>query len=355
VTKCQVARGILLFPQDRRDDSIAWRAVRRHPVTTCSTGSLGRAEQPFRLSISVRRNKETVPDVSSEPPREGGEIVQLRDVRKTFGNAHNNVVALNGVSLGFRPGTFTAVMGPSGSGKSTFMNCAAGLEKPDSGSVVLDGRELTELGEGQLVKLRRERIGFVFQALNLMSALTVKENVELPLRLSGRPLDRTQFGEILERVGLGGKGSRRPAELSGGQQQRVAIARALITRPAVIFGDEPTGALDTTTAAEILQLLREAVRDGGRTVVMVTHDPVAASHADRVVFLADGNLAGELANPTPREVAARLSLLGAPHGGPAGGAGDLPDPRDAGPAHPHHDGLARPHRSDIEFDQEGAR
>jgi putative ABC transport system ATP-binding protein len=218
------------------------------------------------------------------------EVVRLQGVRKVYGNARNGVVALNGITLGFGRGTFTAVMGPSGSGKSTFLHCAAGLDRPTSGSVTLDGEELSGLGQTQLAKLRRRRIGFVFQAFNLLPALTVRDNVALPLRLAGRTPKRAEVDDILARVGLGDKARRRPGELSGGQQQRVAIARALITRPAVIFGDEPTGALDTRTALEVLGLLRESVRVAGQTVVMVTHDPVAASHADRVVFLADGRV-----------------------------------------------------------------
>jgi putative ABC transport system ATP-binding protein len=240
-----------------------------------------------------------------------GDVIRLLAVRKTFGNRRGGVVALDGVTIGFPPGGFTAIMGPSGSGKSTFLHCAAGLEQPTAGSVVLDGHELTGLSERALTRLRRDRVGFVFQAFNLLPALDVAENVALPIRLAGGRPRRAAVQEVLERVGLGGLRRRRPAELSGGQQQRVAIARALITRPAVIFGDEPTGALDTRTALEVLGLLRQTVREPGRTVVIVTHDPVAASHADRVVFLADGRIAGELHRPSADAIAERMTHLGA--------------------------------------------
>jgi putative ABC transport system ATP-binding protein len=245
-----------------------------------------------------------------------GDVVRLTAVRKTYGRGRAAVTALDGVTLGFRPGTFSAVMGPSGSGKSTLLHCAAGLDRPSDGSVTLAGQELTALGEGALTRLRRERIGFVFQAFNLLPALTVAENVALPLRLTGRRPNKRAVQQVIEQVGLGKRAKDRPAELSGGQQQRVAIARALITKPAVVFGDEPTGALDSRTAREILALLRDAVHHGNQTVVMVTHDPVAAAHADRVVFLADGHLVDELVRPTVDAVAERMTHLSAiPVGG----------------------------------------
>ncbi|HEY4453249.1 MAG TPA: ABC transporter ATP-binding protein [Pseudonocardiaceae bacterium] len=240
-----------------------------------------------------------------------GEIVRLHDVVKLYGSERSGVRALDGVTIGFRAGSFTAVMGPSGSGKSTFLHCAAGLDRPTSGSVLLDGQELSALSERKLTELRRARIGFVFQAFNLLPALTVLENVTLPLRLAGRRPKRAAVFDVLARVGLDGMMNRRPSELSGGQQQRVAIARALITRPAVVFGDEPTGALDTSTSRDVLSLLRETVRQAGLTVVMVTHDPVAAAYADRVVFLADGRFVGELDSPTVATVAERMTHLGA--------------------------------------------
>lgn len=237
--------------------------------------------------------------------------VRLTDVRRVHGRRDNQVVALDGVTTQFDKGTFTAIMGPSGSGKSTLLQCAAGLDQPTSGSVQLEEHELSEMDETELTKLRRDRIGFVFQGFNLLPVLTVRQNVTLPLRLAGRRPSRGRVSTVLDQVGLTQRSNHRPAELSGGQQQRVAIARALITDPAVIFADEPTGALDTRTAREILALLQQSAREAGQTVVMVTHDPVAASYADRVLFLADGRLAGELTAPTAESVAERMTHLGA--------------------------------------------
>ncbi|GHF96093.1 ABC transporter ATP-binding protein [Streptomyces filamentosus] len=222
---------------------------------------------------------------------------------------HGEVRALDGVDLDVAAGTFTAVMGPSGSGKSTLLRCAAGLDRPDAGRVEVAGTALEGLGERRLTLLRRDRIGFVFQSFNLLPTLTAAQNVALPLRLAGRRPARGEVRAALARVGLAGRERHRPAELSGGQCQRVAVARALIARPAVLFADEPTGALDSTTGAEVMDLLRALVDEEGRTLVMVTHDPVAAARADRVVFLADGRLAGELAAPTAGAVAARLADL----------------------------------------------
>ncbi|WP_129665066.1 ABC transporter ATP-binding protein [Phytoactinopolyspora endophytica] len=239
------------------------------------------------------------------------EAVRLADVRKVYGKRGNEVVALDGVTTGFGRGTFTAVMGPSGSGKSTLLQCAAGLDRPSSGSVLLEGQELSKMNETQLTKLRRKRIGFIFQAFNLLPALTVRQNVTLPLQLAGHRPGKARVAEVLRQVGLEERSKHRPAELSGGQQQRVAIARALITEPAVIFADEPTGALDTRTARDVLSLLRHSVQATQQTIVMVTHDPVAASYADRVLFLADGRLVGELYSPTADAVAERMTHLGA--------------------------------------------
>jgi putative ABC transport system ATP-binding protein len=201
-------------------------------------------------------------------------------------------------------------MGPSGSGKSTFLNVAAGLDRPTSGTVALGDIELARLSERKLTVLRRERIGFVFQAFNLMPSLTVAQNIALPLRLDGRRARRSAVRDVAARVGLEKRLRHRPSQLSGGQQQRVAIARALVTRPEVVFADEPTGALDTRTGRGVLALLRELVDHDGRTVVMVTHDPVGAAHADRVLLLADGRLAGALDAPSADEVAERLARLG---------------------------------------------
>ncbi|MCP2269529.1 ABC transporter ATP-binding protein [Actinokineospora diospyrosa] len=249
--------------------------------------------------------------VDNQAARQGAVAVRLSGVRKVYGKGSGAVAALAGVSAEFQRGTFTAVMGPSGSGKSTFLHCAAGLDRPTDGSVELDGVELTKLGERQLTRLRRDKIGFIFQAFNLLPALTVAQNIALPLRLAGRRPEKAAMAEVVRRVGLENRLGHRPAQLSGGQQQRVAIARALVTRPAVIFADEPTGALDTRTAREVLGLLRQAVSTSGQTIVMVTHDPVAASFADRVVFLADGGLVGELYQPTADAVAERMTHLGA--------------------------------------------
>ncbi|GAA1545864.1 ABC transporter ATP-binding protein [Actinomadura kijaniata] len=238
------------------------------------------------------------------------EALRLEAVRRVYGGDGNRVTALDGVSLALPAGSFTAVMGPSGSGKSTLLQCAAGLDRPTEGRVYVDGAELAGGGEAALTRFRRERIGFVFQRFNLLPTLTVMQNVTLPLKLAGRRVDRRRARSILERVGLGDRLHHRPAELSGGQQQRVAIARALVTEPKVVFADEPTGALDTRSAREVLALLQESVRVYGRTIVMVTHDPVAASHADQVLFLADGRLVGRMAAPTAERVAEHMTRLG---------------------------------------------
>jgi putative ABC transport system ATP-binding protein len=236
--------------------------------------------------------------------------VALREVRKVHGRGDGAVVALDGVSVGLAAGSFTAIMGPSGSGKSTFLNVAAGLDRPTSGTVALGDTELARLSERKLTILRRERIGFVFQAFNLMPSLTVAQNIALPLRLDRRRVRRSTVRDVAARVGLEKRLRHRPAQLSGGQQQRVAIARALVTRPEVVFADEPTGALDTRTGRSVLALLRQLVDKDGHTVVMVTHDPVAAAHADHVVLLADGRVAGTLDAPSADEVADQLAHLG---------------------------------------------
>ncbi|MHA4815964.1 ABC transporter ATP-binding protein [Streptomyces aculeolatus] len=239
------------------------------------------------------------------------DTVQLEAVSKVYGKGQGAVAALREVSVAIPRCSFTAVMGPSGSGKSTFLHCAAGLDSPTSGTVRLGGTDLTRMNETKLTELRRQRIGFVFQAFNLIPSLTVLENITLPLRLSGARTDKARLRDIVDRVGLTGRTDRRPAQLSGGQQQRVALARALATGPEVIFGDEPTGALDTMTAREVLNLLRETVDSLGQTVVMVTHDPVAASYADTVLYLADGRIVDETQDPTAEKVAERMTRLGA--------------------------------------------
>ncbi|MFC7484255.1 ABC transporter ATP-binding protein [Luedemannella flava] len=236
--------------------------------------------------------------------------VRLRAVRKVYGTGERAVVALDGLTADFANGTFTAVMGPSGSGKSTLLHCAAGLERPDGGQVLIDGTDLGPLSERRLTVLRRERVGFVFQAANLIASLTAEQNVALPLRLSRRRPAPADITAALAEVGLAGRAGHLPAELSGGEQQRVALARALVTRPAVVFADEPTGALDSAASRQVLALLRGLVDRHGHTVVMVTHDPLAAGHADRVLFLADGALVDELAGPLSAEgVAGRMARL----------------------------------------------
>jgi putative ABC transport system ATP-binding protein len=232
-------------------------------------------------------------------------------VRKVYGQGEGAVVALDGVSANFASASFTAIMGPSGSGKSTFLHLAAGLDRPTSGTVVLGDKDLTRLSERRLTILRRKQIGFVFQAFNLMPSLTVAQNIGLPLRLDGRRARRGEVRDVASRVGLGDRLRHRPSQLSGGQQQRVAIARALVARPAVLFADEPTGALDIRTGRGVLTLLRELVDQDGQTVVMVTHDPVAATYADRVVLIADGQIAGTLEGAGVEEVADSLAHLGA--------------------------------------------
>ncbi|MFF3061871.1 ABC transporter ATP-binding protein [Streptomyces sp. NPDC057909] len=240
---------------------------------------------------------------------EGDIAVRLREVTKRYGKGPHAVLALDHLSADITRGTFTAVMGPSGSGKSTFLHCAAGLDRPTSGSVRLGSTELSQLKETPLARLRRARMGFVFQAFNLLPSLTVLQNITLPLRLQGRRADGEWLGEIVARMDLSERLSHVPAELSGGQQQRVAIARALVTRPEVVFADEPTGSLDPETARDILGLLRQAVTDLQQTVVMVTHDPVAAAHADSAVFLAQGRIVTALASPTADRVAATMAGL----------------------------------------------
>ncbi|MET9019769.1 ABC transporter ATP-binding protein [Actinopolymorpha sp. NPDC004070] len=230
---------------------------------------------------------------------------------KTYGSGPTAVRALDEVSLEFGAGQFTAIMGPSGSGKSTLMHCLAGLDAATSGSVVLGGTDLTTLSDRQLTVLRRERVGFVFQAFNLMPTLTAEQNITLPLELAGRRPDGKWLATLVDVLGLADRLKHRPSELSGGQQQRVAIARALASRPDVVFADEPTGNLDSRTGAEVLSFLRQSVREFGQTIVMVTHDPVAASYADRVVLVADGRVVGEIDRPSADAVLDAMRELGA--------------------------------------------
>ncbi|MGI5492462.1 ABC transporter ATP-binding protein [Microtetraspora malaysiensis] len=230
--------------------------------------------------------------------RPGSVVAMAEDLTKVYGAGESRVVALAGVSARFLEGEFTAIMGPSGSGKSTFMHCLAGLDTPTAGTARIGDTDLGPLDDAQLTRLRRERVGFVFQAFNLLPTLTALENITLPSALAGRSPDRDWLRHLTETMGIADRLDHRPAQLSGGQQQRVACARALASRPAVVFADEPTGNLDSRSGAEVLSLLRSCARDLGQTIVMVTHDPVAAAYADRALFLADGRIVHEMPEPT---------------------------------------------------------
>ena len=236
------------------------------------------------------------------------------DLVKVYGSGEIEVRALDAVTVAFPAGGFTAIMGPSGSGKSTLLHCLAGLDRPTHGSVRIGDVEITGMKEAALTRLRRDRLGFIFQAFNLIPTLTARENIELPLRLAGITPDRAWLDGLIDTVGLRDRLDHRPAELSGGQQQRVAAARALATRPEIVFGDEPTGNLDSRSGAELLSLLQRSARELGQTVVVVTHDPTAAAYADRVLFLGDGRVVDEMAEPTAERVLDRLKLfeVGAP-------------------------------------------
>jgi putative ABC transport system ATP-binding protein len=233
-------------------------------------------------------------------------VVAAREITRRYGEGDTAVEALRGCSIDVGRGELTAVMGPSGSGKSTLMHILAGLDRPTTGSVSIEGTDITKLGDNDLTKLRREHIGFIFQFFNLLPMLTAEENIVLPLELAGDKIDKEWVGEVIKRTGLDDRRTHRPSELSGGQQQRVAIARALATRPTVIFADEPTGNLDSTTSAEILELVREMVTNYGQTTVMVTHDAHAAAIADRVLFLADGCIVKELRGADAGQILAAM-------------------------------------------------
>ena len=235
-----------------------------------------------------------------------GAVVTAREVKRRFGEGGTAVDALRGVSLDVARGKLTAVMGPSGSGKSTLMHILAGLDRPTSGEVAIDGTSITQLGDNELTKLRREHIGFVFQFFNLLPMLTAEENVTLPLSIAGEKPEKGWVDGLLDKIGIADRRTHRPAELSGGQQQRVAIARALVTKPTVVFADEPTGNLDSATSGEILELLRASVDELGQTTVMVTHEARAAGIADRILFLADGLIVKDLPRSDPRDVAAAM-------------------------------------------------
>jgi putative ABC transport system ATP-binding protein len=246
----------------------------------------------------------TAPEVRARHP-----AARAIELRKVFGQGQAAVEALKGVTLDFEDGRFTAIMGPSGSGKSTLLHCVAGLDRPTSGQVFIGDVDLTTLDEKRLTLLRRERVGFVFQAYNLVPTLTAAENITLPLDIAGRDVDRAWFDTVVDTVGLRDRLGHRPSELSGGQQQRVAGARALVSQPTIVFADEPTGNLDSRSSAELLEFLRSAVDDHGQTIVMVTHDATAASRADRVIFLGDGLVVDEMRDPTAERILDRLKLL----------------------------------------------
>ena len=237
-------------------------------------------------------------------------IVSATDLQRTFGEGEAAVRALDGVSVDFPAGRLTAIMGPSGSGKSTLMHCLAGLDRPTSGKVVIDGIDLSDLDDGELTELRRDKVGFVFQFFNLLPVLDARENILLPLKLAGRDTDQGRFDRLVDAIGIGDRLDHRPAELSGGQQQRVAIARALMSEPSVVFADEPTGNLDSRSSGEVLTLLRTAVDEFGQTVVMVTHEPTAAAVADRVLVLVDGRVVEDREAGTAGEILDLMKEVG---------------------------------------------
>ncbi|WP_166348045.1 ATP-binding cassette domain-containing protein [Phytoactinopolyspora limicola] len=256
------------------------------------------------MSVSVATEKRRAGVLAA-----GGHAVTASGLGKVYGTGATAVRALYEIDIAFEVGQFSAIMGPSGSGKSTLMHCLAGLDTATVGRVWLGDTELTHLDDTELTLLRRNRVGFIFQSFNLIPTLTARQNIELPMDLAGRRPDPDRLAELTTTLGVADRLDHRPAEMSGGQQQRVAIARALMADPDVVFADEPTGNLDSRTGAQVLDLLRRSVREFGQTVVMVTHDPVAASYADRVAMLSDGRLAGDLTDPTPDRIRAALDRL----------------------------------------------
>ena len=248
-------------------------------------------------------------DTTVYVPVDGDRAVRARALTKTYGSGQAAVRALDGVDVDFAAGQFTAIMGPSGSGKSTLMHLLAGLDTATSGQGFVGTTDVTALNDAGLTKLRRESVGFVFQQFNLLPMFTAEQNITLPVELAGGKVDREWFATLTRTLGLTERLTHRPSEMSGGQQQRVAIARALIAQPHVVFADEPTGNLDSRSGAEVLSFLRRSVRELGRTIIMVTHDPAAAAYADRVILLADGRIAGDISDPTPESALAGLDAL----------------------------------------------
>jgi putative ABC transport system ATP-binding protein len=272
---------------------------------------VGAQEDEQRGTEKTKRSREIMaPDTVGSTLDRTDLAARAVDLVKVYGEGPTAVRALDGVSVDFPAGRFTAIMGPSGSGKSTLMHCLAGLDKVTSGQVYIGGTDLSTLSEKQLTLLRRERIGFIFQSFNLLPTLNAAENVELPIALAGRKPDRGWVDRVIDAVGLRDRLSHRPSELSGGQQQRVAAARALASKPSIVFADEPTGNLDSNASAELLGFLRRSVDEFGQTIVMVTHDPSAASHSDHVLFLQDGRVVDEMANPTADKVLDLMKKLG---------------------------------------------
>lgn len=270
---------------------------------------------------------------STAASNEDSPIATATGLRKVYGSGETEVVALRGVDVSIARGTFTAIMGPSGSGKSTLMHCMAGLDRPTAGTVIVDGEQISSMNERQLTKLRRTRLGFVFQAFNLIPTLTAKENITLPVDLARGKVNQGWLEQIIDAVGLRDRLGHKPSEMSGGQQQRVACARALVTKPSIVFADEPTGNLDSVSSREVLNFLRRSVDELGQSVVIVTHDPATAAYADRVLFLADGDFVGDLAHPTVDSVIDALRTYSEQsrerngNGGVFGSATSAGDPR----------------------------
>jgi putative ABC transport system ATP-binding protein len=269
-----------------------------------------RAAVCWTWNTIVERSSGVDMPLTATPVRTSTVAARTVDAVKVYGADHNEVRALDGISVEFRAGEFTAIMGPSGSGKSTLLHCAAGLDTLTSGHVYIGGEDLSRLKDRALTVLRRDRIGFIFQAYNLVPTLTARENIVLPLRLAGRKGDSAWIDTVVATLGLGDRLAHRPSQLSGGQQQRVAVGRALATKPEIVFADEPTGNLDSHASGEVLAFMRRAVDDMRQTIVMVTHDPRAAGFADRVIFLADGRIVDEMIEPTTATVLERMKRLG---------------------------------------------